>query len=82
MGSAASSYIWGMRAAYIGVGLLLLFLQLLPLETAPRGWVAPDFILAFTLVWVARRPDIAPVFLVAALFFLCFVLINRFGYTI
>lgn len=77
MGSAASSYVWGMRAAYLGLGLLLLFLQLLPLETAPRGWVAPDFILAMTLVWVARRPDLAPLLLVATLFFLSDLLLQR-----
>ncbi|MEL6689184.1 MAG: rod shape-determining protein MreD [Pseudomonadota bacterium] len=77
MGSAASSYVWGMRATYVALGLLLLFLQLLPLETAPRGWVAPDFLLALTLVWVARRPDLAPVFLVAALFFLSDLLLQR-----
>ncbi|MEM1234150.1 MAG: rod shape-determining protein MreD [Pseudomonadota bacterium] len=77
MGSAASSYVWGMRGAYLGTGLLLLFLQLLPLETAPRGWVGPDFLLALTFVWVARRPDLAPVTLVAAMFLLADLLLQR-----
>ena len=77
MGSASPSYVWGMRAAYFGLGILLLFLQLLPLETAPRGWVAPDLLLALTCVWVARRPDLAPVALVAFLFLLADLLLQR-----
>ncbi|MEM1373854.1 MAG: rod shape-determining protein MreD [Pseudomonadota bacterium] len=77
MGSAATSYVWGMRGAYAGIGLFLLFLQLLPLETAPRGWVGPDFLLALTFVWVARRPDLAPVTLVAAMFLLADLLLQR-----
>ena len=77
MGSASGSYIWSMRAVYFGIGLLMLFLQLLPLETSPRGWVGPDLLLALTFVWVARRPDLVPIWAVAAMFLLSDLLLQR-----
>ncbi|MEM9349059.1 MAG: rod shape-determining protein MreD [Pseudomonadota bacterium] len=66
-----------MRGLYAVTGVLILFIQLLPLETVPRGWVAPDFILCITMVWVARRPDLAPVWLIAAMFLLTDLLLQR-----
>ncbi|MEM1236767.1 MAG: rod shape-determining protein MreD [Pseudomonadota bacterium] len=77
MGSAAGSYIWTMRAAYLGLSVIVIFVQLLPLETTPRGWVGPDLLLALTFVWVARRPDLAPIWAVAAIFLLSDLLLQR-----
>ncbi|MEM9435863.1 MAG: rod shape-determining protein MreD [Pseudomonadota bacterium] len=77
MGSTATGYIWAMRALYAMLMILILFLQLLPLETTPRGWAAPDFLLCLTMVWVARRPELAPIWLVAALFLLADLLLQR-----
>ncbi|MEM6477934.1 MAG: rod shape-determining protein MreD [Pseudomonadota bacterium] len=77
MGSAAAGYIWTMRGVYALLGLLILFIQLLPLETQTRSFVAPDFLLALTFVWVARRPDLAPTLACAALFLLADLLLQR-----
>ncbi|MEM1341332.1 MAG: rod shape-determining protein MreD [Pseudomonadota bacterium] len=75
--SASQSHLWGMRAAYLLIGLALLFLQLLPLDTAPGGWFGPDFVIALTFVWIARRPEYVPVLAVALLFLLADLLLQR-----
>ncbi|MEM1302690.1 MAG: rod shape-determining protein MreD [Pseudomonadota bacterium] len=77
MGSAGTAYIWSMRAAFAGVAVFTLLVHLLPLETQPRGWVAPDVLLALTLAWTMRRPDIVPVALVAVVFLLADFLLQR-----
>ena len=77
MGRTDTGYLWMMRALYLCMGLAILFLQLLPLETAPRGWVMPDLLLAVTCVWVARRPHHAPIWAVGALFLLADFLLQR-----
>lgn len=66
-----------MRGVYLLLACLVLFLQLLPLETAPRGWVGPDLLLALTFAWVARRPDLAPVWAVAGMLLLSDLLLQR-----
>ncbi len=65
------------RAVFAGLALLLVFMQLLPLETVPGSWAAPDFLLACTLVWVSRRPDYLPVLVIALIFFLTDLLYQR-----
>ena len=77
MGSAGNGYIWVMRGSYLAIGLVVLMLQLLPLQTAPRGWAGPDLLLALTMVWVARRPDLAPIWAVVLLFLLADFLLQR-----
>lgn len=77
MGSAGPAYIWTMRGVFAAVTVFILLAQLLPLETTPRRWVAPDLLLAFTLAWTVRRPDIVPVALVAAVFLLADFLLQR-----
>jgi len=77
MGSAGAAYIWSMRGAFAGLAVFVLLLQLLPLETQPRRWVAPDILLALALVWTMRRPDIVPVALIALVFLLADFLLQR-----
>lgn len=62
--------VWVMRLVYTGLCLVLIFLHLLPLDTVPRGWAGPDLILALTCAWVIRRPDFAPLLLIALIFLL------------
>jgi rod shape-determining protein MreD len=69
--------VWTGRAVFLGVLALTVFVSLLPLGSVPRGWAPPDMILAFTLVWVARRPDFVPVALIAALFLMLDLLYQR-----
>jgi rod shape-determining protein MreD len=77
MAERAQSRIWVMRGVYATLFLTLLFAQLLPLETAPRRWAGPDFMVVLTLVWSVRQPDYAPTWLVAALFLLADFLLLR-----
>ena len=68
---------WSMRAVYLLICLVLIFLHLLPLDTLPRGWAGPDLMLALTFAWVLRRPDFVPVLLIAAVFLLTDLLFQR-----
>lgn len=62
--------IWAMRLIYAVLCLALIFLNLLPLDTMPRGWAGPDLMLALTCAWVVRRPDFVPLVLIALVFLL------------
>lgn len=77
MAEARRSHVYTGRAILIAICITLIFLHLLPLNTAPTRWAAPDSILAVTLVWVTRRPEYAPAFLIAAVFLLCDFLFGR-----
>lgn len=68
MAEAASPRIWSKRLMFVLVASGIIFLQLLPLNTVPRLWAAPDLLLLVTLTWVTRRPDFAPVLVIAAIF--------------
>ncbi len=64
-------------ALYAGLGVLVIFLQLLPLETEPRRWAAPDYMMCLAYAWVLRRPDAVPPLLVAAVILLADFLLQR-----
>lgn len=68
---------WLRQLAFVLLALAIVFLQLLPLNTAPDDLPYPDLLLAFTCVWMLRRPDYLPVVTVAALFLLADLLLNR-----
>lgn len=68
---------WLMRLIYVVIGLTLLFLQLLPLETTPRRWAGPDFLVVLSLAWAVRQPDYTPPLLVAGMFLLADFLLMR-----
>jgi len=69
--------IWLERVLFAGAMLLLIFFQLLPLNTVPKSWAGPDLMLATTLAWTARRPDLVPVWLIALVFLLSDLLFDR-----
>ena len=69
--------IWIGRAVYLAVAMAIIFLQLLPLDTAPPEWAPPDVLLAVTLAWVARRPEFLPFFVVFLVFLLTDLLFQR-----
>ena len=68
---------WIMRSLYVFVCMVLIFIQLLPLDTVPKVWAAPELILAVTFAWVLRRPEFVPPFLIALLFLLADLLLQR-----
>ncbi len=77
MAERALSRLWVMRAVFAVLCLTLIFAQLLPLETTPRRWAGPDFMVVLTLVWCVRQPDYAPAWLLAILFLLADFLLLR-----
>ena len=77
MAERGSTHIWSMRALYVGLCLLVLFLQLLPLNTLARVWAVPDLMLLITFAWALRRPEYVPAGLVALIFLLADLLLQR-----
>lgn len=75
---------------FLGVGALIWLFRLLPLEglgdpSLPPGetsltlarWPAPDIMLALTLAWVVRRPDLLPAPVIVIYFFVEDILMMR-----
>jgi len=77
MADVVGSRRWVGQLTYGLIAVTLIFVQLLPLNTMPPGWAPPDLLLAVTMVWVARRPDLVPVLLVAVVFLLTDLLFQR-----
>ena len=77
MADSPAARIWIGRAVYLAVATAIVFLQLLPIDTAPPAWAPPDLLLAVTLAWVARRPEFLPFFVVFLVFLLTDLLFQR-----
>lgn len=77
MGDNTALHKWVMRATYLALALLVIFLSLLPLETVPSGWAGPEFIVAITFAWVLRRPEFVPPWLVAGVMLLADLMFHR-----
>ena len=70
--------LWTMRLAFVGLALLILFANLLPVETAaPRGWAGLDVLMVFAMAWCVRRPEYVPAALLAGVFLLADLLLQR-----
>lgn len=68
---------WSARVAYLVLAFVLLAAPLLPLNTVPRAYGAPDILLAVTAAWAARRPDSLPALVVLGVFLLADFLFQR-----
>ena len=68
---------WSGRITYLLLTFVLLAAPLLPLNTVPRPYAAPDLLLAVTASWAARRPDTLPAPVVLAVFLLADFLFQR-----
>ncbi len=77
MAEFADPATWARRAVFILLACIIAVAQLVPLNLEPATWAAPDLLLAMTCVWVARRPDYVPVYVVAAVFFATDLLFQR-----
>ena len=97
MADQPSASLWVGRVAFGGLCLLLIFIQLLPLDVSATwardpfatpdpalpvavttaSWAGPDILLLSALVWVARRPDLAPFAVIGVIFLLCDLLFQR-----
>lgn len=69
--------VWAKRCIFLALAFLIIIMQLVPLDMRPSRWAPPDLLLAFTLAWVARRPDCLPVVVIAALFLITDLLFQR-----
>ncbi|MDW4500123.1 rod shape-determining protein MreD [Sulfitobacter sp. D35] len=69
--------LWAMRLGFALLAAVILFFRLLPLDTAPRSWAGPDLLLCFAAAWVLRRPEYVPALLLAAIFLLADLLLQR-----
>ncbi|WP_322889976.1 MULTISPECIES: rod shape-determining protein MreD [unclassified Yoonia] len=77
MAEVADSATWARRVVFVLLACMIAVAQLVPLNLEPATWAAPDLLLAMTCVWVARRPDYLPVYIVAAVFFMTDLLFQR-----
>ncbi len=68
---------WVMRAAFALLAMAILYWQLLPLSTVPHNWTGPDLLLVLLMVWVLRRPDYAPIALVAGVMLFADFVLSR-----
>ncbi|MGL4236125.1 rod shape-determining protein MreD [Tabrizicola sp.] len=48
------------RGLFVVIALVLLFLRLLPLGSAPGALPGPDLLLCMIMAWIVRRPDFLP----------------------
>lgn len=69
--------IWPMRAVFVLVAMLLLYLRLLPLDNPAGAWGAPDLLLAMSFAWVLRRPEFIPPLALAAVWLLADLMLLR-----
>lgn len=69
--------LWTMRAVFVAVALLILLVDLLPLQTLPRNWAGPDLLFCLAMAWSVRRPDFVPIVLLGAVFLLADFLLSR-----
>ena len=77
MVEAPTSRVWLGVLAYLSLGFTIILIRMLPIGTEPTVIPFPDFLLAITLAWVARRPDLVPFAAIAVLFFMADLLMQR-----
>lgn len=65
------------RALFFAIGIVLIFVRLLPLDHTPGGLPGPDLTLALTLAWLLRRPEYVPALLIVLVFLLDDILFWR-----
>ncbi len=56
------------QVVYFCIGLLIIFFQILPLQTTPQTWSGPNVLLVFFAAIIAKRPEFTSTFLIASIF--------------
>ena len=77
MTDTAATRIWVWRAAYTGLALGVMVLSLVPVGPGHLRLPAPDLLFCLTAAITLRRPELAPLPLVVALFLLADFVLNR-----
>ena len=65
MGDPVSLQRWLHFGLFFGLATVIVFIGLLPLNIGTGVFPGPDVLLLLCMVWVMRRPDFAPVALIA-----------------
>jgi rod shape-determining protein MreD len=65
------------RSLFVLMCGLIMFGKLLPLSTLPSNFPSADLLFVFTAVWIMRRPNFAPVWLIVPLHLLADFLFLR-----
>jgi rod shape-determining protein MreD len=71
------SSVWLHRLLFLAVAALLLFLRLLPLQTAAGHLPGPNLLFCLILAWTVRRPEYLPVLMIAGVVLLEDLLLMR-----
>ncbi len=77
MAEPTSARRWVGRVIFPLLVAAIALVQLLPIRTTPTIFPMPDVILCLTCLWVARRPDLVPVWIVAGIFLLSDIFFQR-----
>lgn len=56
------------QIVYFCIALLIIFFQILPLQTTPQAWSGPNVLLVFFAAIVTKRPELTSSFLIAITF--------------
>ena len=77
MGDPGVFRLWGNRALYLGVVLLIVLVLMLPLGLTAGRLPGPDLILALTIAWALRRSDHLPILSLALAMLMVDLLLMR-----
>ncbi|WP_339771720.1 rod shape-determining protein MreD [uncultured Pseudosulfitobacter sp.] len=77
MSEQSQFHLWMMRAGFCVLVLVILFFQILPLQTQPGQWAPPDLLIGFVFAWSVRRPEYVPPLMLAILLLLADLLLQR-----
>lgn len=77
MAELGDARLWIKRTTFVVLACAITIAHLVPLDLRPSRWAPPDLLLALTCVWVARRPEYLPVYVVAAVFIVTDLLLQR-----
>lgn len=77
MSELSQTRLWFMRLWFVILALTILFFQLLPLQTMPRNWVGPDLLFGVACAWSVRRPEYVPAVILAIIFLIADLLLQR-----
>ena len=66
MVEATTNRRWAYWLLFLAIVVVVVFARLVPLQTTPSSWAAPDLLICLCFAWVLRRPDYMPTLLIAA----------------
>lgn len=68
---------WLYRLIFIVISVVVIFFQIIPLQTTPSRWAMPDLLVCLSFAWVLRQNDYAPILLIAAVMLIADMLFMR-----